>query len=334
MVKIRLFSDFSKVASRGQFIMKSKRILSEYFKFSQKDRLGILALVLLILLVFFLPEMINRVRPYSTLPPDTAWLAQMHQLLSGDSSNNAPNFGDKFPKKTFSLDPSTPAVTLFPFDPNTLPVSGWQRLGLRPKTIETIERYRSKGGRFRSGEDLRKIYGLREDEFHRLLPYVRLEESRKPELNQEIPKPVVDKTKYVRYSSTPAIIDINTADTSAFIRLPGIGSKLAARIVLFREKLGGFYRIEQVGETFGLQDSVFRKIKPFLELKEGIAKKININSATVEELRVHPYLRHSIANAIVAYRKEHGEFKNLIDLKQVLLITDEIYSKISPYLTL
>ncbi len=314
--------------------MKSKRILSEYFKFSQKDRLGILALLLLILLVFFLPEMINRIRPYSSLPPDTAWLAQMHQLLAADSSHNAPSPRDKFPKKTFSLDPSTPAVTPFPFDPNSLPASGWQRLGLRQKTIETIERYRSKGGRFRSGEDLRKIYGLREDEFRRLLPYVRLEEPRKPALAQEIPKTVIDKTKYDRYSSTPAVIDINTADTSAFIRLPGIGSKLAARIVLFREKLGGFYRIEQVGETFGLQDSVFRKIKPLLELKEGTTKKININTAAVEELKAHPYLRYSIANAIVAYRKEHGEFKTLIDLKQLQLITDDVYSRIIPYLSL
>ena len=71
------------------------------------------------------------------------------------------------------------------------------------------------------------------------------------------------KTYVARYS----IIDVNTADTSAFISLPGIGSKLAARIVTFREKLGGFYSVEQIGETYGLPDSTFQKIKQWLKLE-------------------------------------------------------------------
>ena len=61
------------------------------------------------------------------------------------------------------------------------------------------------------------------------------------------------------------MVNINTADTSAFIALPGIGNKLALRIVNFRDKLGGFYSIDQIGETYGLPDSVFRKIKPILK---------------------------------------------------------------------
>src|SRR6185436_20843184 len=112
------------------------------------------------------------------------------------------------------------------------------------------------------------------------------------------------KTYAARYS----IIDINTADTTAFISLPGIGSKLAVRIVTFREKLGGFYSVLQIGETFGLPDSTFQKIKQYLKLENTTIKKININTATVDELKAHPYIKWSIANPIVAYRNEHGRF--------------------------
>ena len=59
-------------------------------------------------------------------------------------------------------------------------------------------------------------------------------------------------------------VDINLADTSDFINLPGIGSKLSQRIIAFRNKLGGFYSIDQVGETYLLPDSTFQKIKPGL----------------------------------------------------------------------
>lgn len=127
-------------------------------------------------------------------------------------------------------------------------------------------------------------------------------------------------------------MEINTADTSAWIALPGIGSKLAQRIVLFREKLGGFYAVSQVAETFGLADSVFRKIELLLKLEVKTLRKININTATAEELKAHPYLKWNVINAILAYRKEHGFFRKTDDLKQVMAVTDEVFGRMAPYL--
>ena len=62
-------------------------------------------------------------------------------------------------------------------------------------------------------------------------------------------------------------------------------------------------------------------------------KKLNINTATGDELKVHPYLRYNIANAIVQYRLQHGNFSGVSDIKKIMLITDEIYNKAAPYLT-
>ncbi len=128
------------------------------------------------------------------------------------------------------------------------------------------------------------------------------------------------------------IIEINTSDTSDFISLPGIGSKLAWRIVNFRDKLGGFYSINQIAETYGLPDSTFQKIKPYLKLTEPNVKKININTATVDELKVHPYIRYQLARPIVAYREEHGQFSKPEDLKKIMIVTDDVFLKMAPYL--
>jgi competence protein ComEA len=70
-----------------------------------------------------------------------------------------------------------------------------------------------------------------------------------------------------------ASVDINTADTTAFIALPGIGSKLAGRIVSFREKLGGFDSIGQIRKIYGLQDSVFVRLVPYLRCDSVYAGK-------------------------------------------------------------
>ena len=132
----------------------------------------------------------------------------------------------------------------------------------------------------------------------------------------------------------PAPIDINLADTGAFIALPGIGSRLAERIVKFREKLGGFYSIEQIGEVYGLADTVFQKNKPLFQLSSRSFKKININTASLDELKAHPYIRFDIAKSIIAYREQHGAFTSIEDLKKLVLMTDAIYTKVYPYLDL
>ena len=188
-----------------------------------------------------------------------------------------------------------------------------------------------KGGHFYKPEDISKIWGLHEDEVKRLLPYVRIEFKPASDYNKysETEKPkIYEKPKYII-----ARVDVNNADTSAFIALPGIGSKLAARIIAFREKLGGFYKAEQVAETYGLPDSTFQKIKTKLVISNSNVKKLNINTASVDELKAHPYLRYNIANAIVQYRTQHGSFSSVSDIKNIMMITEDVYNKAAPYLT-
>lgn len=97
------------------------------------------------------------------------------------------------------------------------------------------------------------------------------------------------------------VINIYEADTPALIALPGMGSRLSARIISFREIPGGFYPIDQIGETYGLPGSIFQTIKGRRQVNAAGLRKINVNAATKDELNVHPAIRWNVANAIVAY---------------------------------
>ena len=61
--------------------------------------------------------------------------------------------------------------------------------------------------------------------------------------------------------------------------------------------------------------------------------KININTATQEQLETLPGIGPSIATKIINYRKEKGKFKNIEDIKQVSGIGESKFEKIKNYIT-
>ena len=326
-------------------IVSWNQFIKDYFSFTRKERIGILVIVGLILFTLFLPEILKRPSSNNLTQIDTAWMAAVKKLEikipdSTDYQYQKNNEEDAYAyqydrKKNNYYGTNNRKGELFYFDPNTITGSEWKKLGLRDKTIQTIEKYVSKGGHFYKPGDLQKIYGLHKDEYERLAPYVKIEPHSTKTKEEFVSAKSKDEAQTATtYASRYSSIDINTADTSAFISLPGIGSKLALRIVTFREKLGGFYSVDQVGETYGLADSTFQKIKQYLKPDIALVKKININTATIDELKAHPYIKFSLANPIVAYRNEHGAFSKIEDIKKVMVVTDEIYKKIVSYLTL
>ena len=288
-----------------------KNFITDYLSFTKKERTGTIVILLLIVIFitvpFFYPFFIH---PKAT--DDKAFKAEMDQLIIKQIDST-----QKFSYKNYakgngqnSREEYTAVETvkkveaeLFSFDPNTLDEAGWQQLGLRDKTIMTIQKFVSKGGKFYKPEDISKIWGLHDDEIKRLLPYIVIAQKKNNYTdNKTFDKKNSENKPNEKPKYTPNIIDINTADTAMLIALPGIGSKLAQRIIVFRDKLGGFYKVDQVGETFGLKDSVFQLLKARFIIAPAPVKQLNINVATMEELKAHPYLRYIIANNIIQYR--------------------------------
>ena len=178
---------------------------------------------------------------------------------------------------------------------------------------------------FHKPEDIRKIWGIPEGFYERVKDYIVITSIQSNSQNRF-------ETTHTKPENKVVVININEADTSSFIALPGIGNKLASRIINFRDKLGGFYSVEQVSETYGLPDSSFQKIKGSLQLS-GSVKRLNINTATKDELKTHPYIKWNLANAIVEYRNQHGNFKSLDELKNIALIDEVTFNRIVHYLS-
>lgn len=231
----------------------NKKWWKDYFSFTKKERVGVIVLLIIIVVVFLLPTFFS-----NPAAPDAAAAKEFKEQVAKletkkESHSNYSNHYEKRDYRDFNTEKITTQGELFYFDPNTASQSDWQRLGLSEKTIHTILNYVSKGGKFRKPEDLLKIYSLKEADAQRLFPYVRIagSEERKNDSHEE--------GVAAKFEKKISIIDINTADTNLLKSLPGIGSKLAQRIINFREKLGGFNTVSQVAETYGLPDSTFKK---------------------------------------------------------------------------
>lgn len=316
--------------------MKKRQLIGDYFQFTRKDRIAILIIATVLLASFLLPSVLEDRFLAEKPVTDTSWITALRQL-----EKPKPAVAEQFSRERntkngydeYVYDRTTDGYNnglkgeLFSFNPNTLSSEDWRKLGLRDKTIRTIRNYIEKGGRFKKQEDLQKVYGLKAEEYERLKEYVQIENSSPALLRTN--EPVYSPRKEI------GVIDINTADSAAFEALPGIGEKLAMRIIHFREKLGGFYSVEQVGETYGLADSVFIKIKPYLRLHDpGAVTKININTAGLDELKAHPYIRYNLAKAIINFRQQHGAFSAVEDLKRIVAIEATQFEKMKAYLHL
>ena len=311
-----------------------QQFLKDYFSFTRKERAGIISVLSVILLLVVAPAIFPYLTKKKEIPNHQSFEQEIAQLsIDSSAKSGYKNFDNGYYNDYSIADKkeATLKAEVFFFDPNTASKNDWIKLGVREKTAETIQKYISKGGKFYKAEDIKKIWGLRPTDVERLLPYVSIKETKKE-------YPAYEKKEYPQSNSytkrTIQNVDINLADTTGYIALPGIGSKLSQRIIAFREKLGGFYSVDQVSETYFLPDSTFQKIKPYLVVNSNSIKKININLASVDEMKAHPYLKYNLANAIVQYRKLHGNFNEIEGIKKIMLITDDIFVKIAPYLTI
>ena len=306
-----------------------KNSLRDYFSFSRGEQCAIFILLAVILILNILPHFLSWTK--RSAPDDFKIFEAAMAGLEEAKDSSAPIANANRKKKDI---PAFSPDSLFPFDPNMISVQDWQKLGLSARTAEVIRHYLSAGGKFYRKEDLKKIYGFPASAYQRLAPYVHIRKEDALDAHNVDSVGVsssLGKEGTGKYSGD-RVIDINAADSAAWEHLRGIGPVLSARIVRFREKLGGFYSISQLAEVYGLPDSVFQRLKQQLKISKVALKKININTATVDELKSHPYIGSRLAASIKAFRDQHGPFRSPDDLKQIALVDDQIYRKLAPYL--
>ena len=144
-------------------------------------------------------------------------------------------------------------------------------------------------------------------------------------------KPGLDTTKETAIEQHAArdTLDINLADSAAWDALPGIGPVLSARIIKFRDALGGFYSVEQLSQTYGLSPETFASIRPVLKYRTK-QKQIDPKSASIWDMTRHPYIDRQQAQQLKKLYAQAGSGQ-----KDLSTLGDaEWVDKVTPYLVI
>lgn len=200
------------------------------------------------------------------------------------------------------------------FELNQVSQTELESYNIKEWQARRIINYREKVHPYKSKEELFKVYGLDSAFVRELLPFVILEES--AEVKDESVK----------------VVELNSADSLTLISIRGIGPTYAKRIIAYREKLGGFYKKEQLLEVYGIREEQYENLQRYFKVDQTLIHRINLNRATFKELVHHPYLSYEQVKSIVNFRENVRPFESVEELKQLELIDDALFSKIANYL--
>lgn len=217
-------------------------------------------------------------------------------------------------------------VVLFDFNPNTADSVQLKKLGLPSFVVRNILRYREKGGVFRTPEAFARIYGLKEEQYLLLKPYIQIlprEENKQDSVYEQV------KIQRIEKYPEGTLVALNEADTTQLKRIPGVGSGIAKMIVAYRNRLGGFVCLEQLQEI----PHVDASLNKWFTIQSAPFRKIRVNKDGLDKLRNHPYMDFYKAKAILEYRRKRGNIKGLSRLSLFEEFTEKDLQRLSPYLS-
>ncbi len=246
----------------------------------------------------------------------------------------------------------------FNFNPNTATKTDFEKLGLSPRTAQSIINYRNKGGKFFKKEDFKKIYTLNDSDYQRLLPFIQLENASAFANNYE-------KSKDAKKTNSAKVVEYfrfnpNTATAADFEKL-GLTARTAQSIVNYREKGGKFFKQEDFKKIYTLSEADYDRLIPYMDIpkenttektiattekpqrelpqsydyiKKSTTVKIDINTAKIEDLQQLEGIGAGYAKRIVQYRNSLGGFVDIAQLQEVYGIPPSTFEAIKNQLML
>ncbi|HAJ99331.1 MAG TPA: hypothetical protein DCM62_04835 [Bacteroidales bacterium] len=309
----------------------------DFFYFNRAERNGILVLLGILVLVLmagtayraFYKVPIYDFSEFTAAADDFKQrLAEIRLAEEAERSNR------RLARRTATTETAT-SITLTvaeSFNPNNLPIETWKQMGLPPRLAQTIKNFENAGGSFRFKEDVSRVFGMTDQIYAQLEPHLQLPSR---STTAEIPASLSRFAENApnRPAAQNVMVNLNTADTLELITLRGIGPSFSRRIVNYRERLGGFHSTNQLLEVFGMDSTRLAGFKQNLLIDTTYIRRININNAEWTDLVRHPYIDRNIANSIIAIRRQHGAFTRADQIMKSHLITQEVFNKLAPYIT-
>jgi competence protein ComEA len=292
--------------------------LNNYFGFNKQQRNGLILLSIISLILFLV-----RIIYPSFITPDKIEIKNLpliEQTLDSSYQLSQDRFSGNVTKENTALN-------LFVFDPNTITNQQLQQLGFNKKSAQTFLKFRDRGFVFKEKIDLKKVYGISDNFYSKLEPYIIIE-NKNSAANLNSNKSESNVTASANKNQTK--VELNTADSLALLDINGIGPAFAKRILKYRSLLGGFVSVEQLKEVYGFTDEMFEKIKPNVTANAELIKKINLNKDDFKTVNKHPYLSYELTKTLFDWRRK--TVITATNLKDIIN-DDQAYNKLMPYIS-
>lgn len=195
-----------------------------------------------------------------------------------------------------------------PFDPNVLTAEGFYELGcFTARQAEALVEYRERRGGFRGELEWRDCYLIDSALWEQTKAYITL---------SPIPK---------------VLIDLNSADSLTLIGVAGIGARTAQDIILYRQRLGGYYSVAQLLDLKVVTKENYELFKEEFWCDSCKIQKIDINFAPPKELAEHPYITTPRLRRILKTRQTKGGWKGLEEFLNDDIFEKEVRERLAPY---
>jgi len=301
--------------------------LKDYFSFTRGEKRGVVILLsIILLLIIAIP-----LQDYLKVNQQTNFSTFEKKINAFEKERTqAQNIKSEVSKSH--------QIQLFEFNPNTISDSEWIALGFKDWQIKAINNYKNKGGNWKTKNDVKKIYGLDDNQFEELKPYILL-----PDENIEIQdNSKIEKELPISYFK----FNPNTITKKQWKEL---GFKdWQIKIIFNYKSKGGSWKIKtDVKKIYGLSETDYNKLEPYILLPNNIEKnqnqntkqdftaKVDINKASAKDfMKLKGIYSEKYAAIIVKYRNSLGGFVNKEQLKEVWGMKPETYSGFENQLTL
>ena len=286
------------------------------FYISKKSRRGLTVLFFLAFFIVLIPRLYVHFLRVDTI------LIKKPRITVETKTNNSKSKENKkkYSKKKKKLVYRSPKGK---FDPNEYTHEDWMYLGLSERQTNVIMSFLNH--KIYTNEALKKIYVLPDTVYHLIKD------------STVYPAYIFDEKETFVKKKSPSIntiLELNTIDSLELISINGIGPFYASQIINYRNKLGGFYKREQLMEIWKMKEETCQILMESLIIDTSTLQKIHLNTVSFEKLKNHPYLSYSQANSIVKMRTQLGRFDSISSIKKSKLINDDTFLRVRPYLSL
>lgn len=287
--------------------------LKSHFKFSRKQRSGIFLLLLLAVIFQYLYFFVD--------------FSSEEVSINENDLKIFQNEVDSL--RLVQVEKRKPRI--YPFNPNYITDYRGYTLGMTNEEIDRLLQFRKQNKWINSVKQFQEVTKVSDSLLSAISPYFKF-----PDWVTN-PKP---KRSFVNYSNVKKTykqkLDLNTATIQQLRKINGIGEKLSQRIIKYRNKFdGGFIDNVQLQDVYGLSPEVIVRINNEFTVKTPRQIiKLNLNSATIEELVTIQHIDYELAYEIIEQRTLREGYKSFEELTKVKDFPVDKIEIIKLYLTL